>query len=50
MSEQFKFDFGVSQGSYLGSVEFIEFSNPVSFIIDQHRKLGNRVGTFFPTL
>ena len=41
VSEQFKLDYGVPQGSYLGSVEFTVYSSPIFSIINQHGKLGH---------
>ena len=41
MSEQFKLDHGVPQGSCLGPVEITEYSSPVFSITDHHGKLGH---------
>ena len=41
MSEQFKLDQRVPQGSCLGPVVFTDYSSPVFSVIDQHGKLGH---------
>ena len=41
VSEKFKFDHDVPQGSCLRPVEFTEYSSPVFSIIDEHGKLGH---------
>ncbi len=41
VSDQFKLDQGVPQGSYLGPAEFTAYSSPVFHSIDQHGMLGH---------